>query len=223
MFRTLLFLLVTLAVPMAVAQQPLSSDAATAVVKEATRLVRENYVFADKVDGIVTRIEKQLADGRYAVTDPQQLATRLTEDLQAVTSDKHMSVKFNPEQAAGLRGPRAAGNDAFRQQQMTSSNYGILEMRVSPGQPQRALRHTRRFRNQRLGGDGDSSGNQYRVGTNRGRARHRGAGGRSAGRRACRCAEGAGRSGERSAEGRVAEGTGRVGGEEAVVRRVLNA
>ena len=77
MFR-MLFLLVTLAVPAAVAQQPLSSDAATAVVKEATRLVRENYVFADKVDGIVTRIEKQLADGRYAVTDPQQLATRLT-------------------------------------------------------------------------------------------------------------------------------------------------
>ena len=133
MFRTLLFLLVTLAVPTAVAQQPLSSDAATAVVKETNRLVRENYVFADRVDAIVARIDTHLADGRYAVTDPQQLATRLTEDLQAVTSDKHMSVKFNPEQAAGLRGPRVAGNDAFRQQQMTSSNYGILEMRVLPG------------------------------------------------------------------------------------------
>lgn len=133
MFRTLMLLLITAAVPAITTQQSLSSDAATAVVKETSRLVRENYVFADKADGIVSKLENQLADGRYAVTDPQQLATRLTEDLQAVTSDKHMSVKFNPEQAAGLRGPRAQGSDAFRQQQMTSSNYGILEMRVLAG------------------------------------------------------------------------------------------
>jgi hypothetical protein len=132
MFRTLLFLLVTLAVP-GVTQQGLSTEGATAVVRETSRLVRENYVFADKVDGIVARLDKELANGRYAVTDPQELATRLTEDLRSVTSDKHMSVKFSPEQAAGLRGPRVPGGDAFRQQQMTSSNYGILEMRVLPG------------------------------------------------------------------------------------------
>ena len=132
MFRTVLFLLVTLIVPVR-AEQPLAPEAAPAVVKETIRLVRQNYVFADKADGIVAKLEKGLGDGRYAVTDPQQLATRLTEDLQAVTRDKHMNVKFNPEQAAGLRGPGAAGNDAFRQQQMVSSNYGMSEMRVLPG------------------------------------------------------------------------------------------
>ena len=58
--------MVTLAVPAAIAPQSLSSDAATTVVKEMTRLVRENYVFADKVDGIVATIDKHLADGRYA-------------------------------------------------------------------------------------------------------------------------------------------------------------
>ena len=133
MFRTLLLLLITAAVPGILTQQSLSSDAPASVVKEMVRLVRENYVFADKVDGIVASLEKKLADGRYGVTDPQQLATRLTEDVQAVTSDKHMNVKFNPEQAAGLRGPGVAGNDAFRQQQMVSTNYGVLEMRVLPG------------------------------------------------------------------------------------------
>ena len=133
MFRTLLFLLISMAAAGDPAQPSLSSDTAASVVKEMARLVRENYVFADKADGIVAKLEKQLADGRYAVTDPQALATRLTEDLQAVTSDKHMSVKFNPEQAAGLSGPRGPGNDAFRQQQMVSSNYGVLEMRVLPG------------------------------------------------------------------------------------------
>ena len=132
MFRTLLFLLVTATVPAIATQQSLSSDAPAAVVKETVRLVRENYVFADKAEGIVSKLEKQLADGRYAVTDPQQLATRLTEDLQAVTSDKHMNVKFNPEQASGLRAPRTPDNDPFRQQ-MVSSNYGVLEMRVLPG------------------------------------------------------------------------------------------
>ena len=280
------------------------------------------------------------------MSDPQQLATRLTEDLQAVTSDKHMSVKFNPEQAAGLRGPRVAGNDAFRQQQMTSSNYGILEMRVLPGNvryvnispgflwdptgspqalddamrflgggdayildirtngggspatvryivshfmdpgqklmtyrigptrtsesrtgpvpagklpakplylltssrsasaaeefashiknfklgklvgrdnrrrrsSQRALRHTRRICDQCLGRDGDSPGDQYRMGGNGRCAGRPGAGGRSVGRCACRCVEGIGREGERTAESGVAEGVGRVGEEVAGMR-----
>ena len=132
MFRTLLLLLITVTVPGIVTQQTLSGDAPASVVKETVRLVRENYVFGEKVDGIVATLEKQLADGRYATTDPQQLATRLTEDLQAVTSDKHMNVKFNPERASGLRAPGTPGNDPFRQQ-MVASNYGILEMRVLSG------------------------------------------------------------------------------------------
>jgi len=132
MFRTLLLLVITALVPAIATQPALSSEAPASVVKETVRLVRENYVFAEKVDGIVARLEKQLAEGRYATTDPQQLATRLTEDLQAVTSDKHMNVKFNPEQASGLRAPRTPGNDPFRQQ-MVASNYGVLEMRVLSG------------------------------------------------------------------------------------------
>ena len=132
MFRTVLLMFVTLVLP-GITQQALSPEAPAAVVKETIRLVKQNYVFADKADAIVARLEQGLADGRYAAADPQQLAARLTEDLQGVTADKHMNVKFNPDQAAGLRGPGVAGNDAFRQQQMTSSNYGILEMRVLPG------------------------------------------------------------------------------------------
>ena len=133
MFRTLLLLLITAAVPGSWHNSHCPVTPLHRSSRKWSRLVRENYVFADKVDGIVASLEKKLADGRYAVTDPQQLATRLTEDVQAVTSDKHMNVKFNPEQAAGLRGPRVAGNDAFRQQQMVSANYGVLEMRVLPG------------------------------------------------------------------------------------------
>ena len=131
MFYALLLLtLVTL--PVMFTQPALSSEAATALVKETIRLVRQNYVFAYKADPIVAKLDKELAAGRYSVTDPQQLATRLTEDLQAVTRDKHMNVKFNPEQAAALRGSGAPGSDALRQQ-MTSTNYGIREMRVLPG------------------------------------------------------------------------------------------
>jgi TolA-binding protein len=134
MFRTLLFLLITVSVPPTPVQQPLSTDAASAVVKETVRLVRQNYVFSDKADGVVQSIEQHLAARRYSVADAQLLATRLTEDLQAVTRDKHMNVKFNPEQATALRGPRSGGDaDAFRLQQMASSNYGIPELKVLPG------------------------------------------------------------------------------------------
>ena len=134
MIRTTLLLLTALAGPAIITGGQLSGEAASAVVKETARLVRQNYVFADKADAIVKQLEKGLADGRYAVGDPQQLATRVTEDLQAVTRDKHMRVSFNPGQAAALRSPGPAGDaDALRQQQMTSSNYGIAEMKVLPG------------------------------------------------------------------------------------------
>ena len=133
MIRSMLLLLIAAAAPAAVAAGQVSGDTASALVKETIRLVRQNYVFAEKADAITGHLEKQLAAGRYAVADPQELAAKLTEDMQGVTSDKHMSVKFNPEQAANLRRPQGPGGAGFGAQQMAATNYGVPELKVLPG------------------------------------------------------------------------------------------
>ena len=128
------FALATTAVGVAQTSVPTADIART--VDEIVRLVKQRYVFPAKADAIVTLLRKGVADGRYAGKTPQEVAAAMTEDLQSVTRDKHMNVKYNPQQAAGLvapGGPTApAGADAFYAKMMATSNYGIPELKVMP-------------------------------------------------------------------------------------------
>jgi hypothetical protein len=122
----------TLAAPPEVEQ-----DTATGLVNATARFVRENYVFPDRAAAIEAQLRQSLAAGRYRGLDGPELAARLTEDLQAVTQDKHMNVKHNPAQArelatGGPGGPGPAGN-AYMAEMMARSNYGVPELRALPG------------------------------------------------------------------------------------------
>jgi hypothetical protein len=143
MLRTTLALcLITLAPLGALAQQTAqqkpSGETIAATVEETVRLIKENYVFAEKADAIVARIRERHAAGRYDAADAATVAARLTEDMQAATNDKHMSVAFDPPRAAAIIAaqsaakPPAGGNDFFTQL-MRTSNYGVPELRVLPG------------------------------------------------------------------------------------------
>lgn len=133
---TLLLLLLVAALPL-VAQQPLSKETVATTVDETIRLIKEKYVFPEKADAVVERIREARAAGRYAVADAGELAARLTADMQAVTADKHMSVAFDPPRAASLpplntAGP-GGGPAGFFAQLMTTTNYGVPELKVLPG------------------------------------------------------------------------------------------
>jgi hypothetical protein len=54
------------------------------------------YVFADKAEQMATRIREARNAGEYAgITDGHELAWRLTNDLFAVTGDKHLGVDYS--------------------------------------------------------------------------------------------------------------------------------
>ena len=83
---------------------------ATAIQK----LLDQNYVLPEarpKFDAVLSR---SIAAGRYDISDPNELVTRLNQDLHTVTPDKHLGVMYDPETSAKLAaaGPDAGADDA---------------------------------------------------------------------------------------------------------------
>lgn len=72
----------------------LDAAARRGVVDEAAKRLTQEYVFPDVGRRAATALSENLAAGQYdAITDPDAFARRLTEDLAAVTHDKHLRVR----------------------------------------------------------------------------------------------------------------------------------
>ncbi len=57
-----------------------------------------NYVFPEIATKMISSIESKLGNGDYkSIQDPQEFATTLTADLQAISNDKHLRVNFAPD------------------------------------------------------------------------------------------------------------------------------
>ena len=76
------------------------------VVDSVARVTEQNYVFADTGRMVADYLRKQLRDGAYrSVVELAQLADRLTTDMQAVNSDRHLYVTYG----GGSGSPSDAG------------------------------------------------------------------------------------------------------------------
>ncbi|MER5635406.1 S41 family peptidase [Kitasatospora sp. NPDC002227] len=77
----------------------LQPEQITGIVEETARLTEEGYVFAEIGTGIATVLRDRLAAGHYhAAQDPEELGKLVTEDLQSVNGDRHLRLKFHPEE-----------------------------------------------------------------------------------------------------------------------------
>ncbi|MEO8176533.1 MAG: S41 family peptidase [Sphingomicrobium sp.] len=127
---------------LAAAAQP--APAAVTVDGEAAvagirRILSQNYVLPEvrpKLDAILS---KGLSEGRYDVADPNILAERINQDLKSVAHDKHLSIDYNPADAAELAAqPPGAGADdapptAADIRAAEHRNHGIVQMKLLPG------------------------------------------------------------------------------------------
>ncbi|MDB5934828.1 MAG: peptidase [Massilia sp.] len=60
--------------------------------------IRDHYVFPQKAAEVETLLRQRQRNGAYdAISDGEQLATTLTEDMASVAADKHMRVDFSPD------------------------------------------------------------------------------------------------------------------------------
>ncbi len=133
-FRLAVLCLVTLSVVsigFAQPEQPdLTVDAATRtqVIDTILKRLNESYVFPEVAKKMEQSIRDKVAKKEYEqITSAKQLATTLTDDLQAVSHDKHLRVRYSHE-AIPERGPRREPTAEEREQRrrdLTWMNHGF--------------------------------------------------------------------------------------------------
>ncbi|MCA9759734.1 MAG: hypothetical protein KDA27_28310, partial [Candidatus Eisenbacteria bacterium] len=84
------------------------------VLAELARLLEDLYVIPEMARSLISMIEANRAAGRYdALADPNDFARALTDDMQALSGDKHLRVMFGesiPQQVVVVRrGPESEG------------------------------------------------------------------------------------------------------------------
>jgi hypothetical protein len=110
------------------------------VVEGAARLLQEFYVFPDVAKRTASRLEAQQRRGDYrGITDGEVFAVRLSDDLTALSGDKHFGVDYftrdmPPEEPSSRPHPDprklAASNCGFEKADHYPPNIGYLKLNV---------------------------------------------------------------------------------------------
>jgi len=119
-------------------QPDLTIDAATRteVVHNVLQRLKESYVFPDVASKMAEAVRERAGRGEYEkITSAKAFAQKLTEDLQAVSRDKHLRVRYShrplPERPQRPE-PTAEEREQFRQE-MSRINYGFEKVERLPG------------------------------------------------------------------------------------------
>jgi hypothetical protein len=119
-------------------QQDLTIDAATRiqVVDAILKRLNDSYVFPEVAKKMETSIRERVAKKEYdQITSAKQFATTLTNDLQAVSHDKHLRVRYSFESIPerGQRREPTAEEREQRKNALTWTNHGFGKVERLPG------------------------------------------------------------------------------------------
>jgi hypothetical protein len=131
-----------LAAGAALAQQPeqpdLTIDAATRtrVIDGVLKRLNDSYVFPEVAKKMEQSISERVSKKEYdQVTSAKEFASKLTNDLQAVSNDKHLRVRYS-NRAIPERGPRREPTAEEREEnkrELTWMNHGFSKVERLPG------------------------------------------------------------------------------------------
>jgi hypothetical protein len=138
------------------AQPDATVDAATRkqVIEALAKNLEERYVFPDIAKQMSTDMRERMQKGEYdQVTSASAFAKLLTEQLRAVSHDKHLSVNYSADPLDG-RDPDAQPTEAEREKDrrfFNRINYGFEKLERMPGNI--GYLNLRGFADPELGGD----------------------------------------------------------------------
>ena len=113
------------------AAAPLPPGTGREVVGRLAPLLQREYIFPDLADQAATRLQQRLDEGRYAAaTSRESLARLLTEDLFAVTRDRHLVVNVVD---VVPQSPAAAAPAESRELDARRTNFGVRQAGILPG------------------------------------------------------------------------------------------
>jgi C-terminal processing protease CtpA/Prc len=121
-------------VALAQPEQPdLTIDAATRtqVIDTILKRLNESYVFPDVAKKMDQSIRERVANKEYdQIASARQFAVKLTSDLQAISSDKHLRVRYSHESlpARPERGEPTAEEREQRRRELSWMNHGFVKV-----------------------------------------------------------------------------------------------
>jgi C-terminal processing protease CtpA/Prc len=68
------------------------------IIDRTRALLGEHYVFPDVAEKLDALLAARLASGTYDVAAPEELGVLVTEDLQSANGDRHLRLKFHPDE-----------------------------------------------------------------------------------------------------------------------------
>jgi retinol-binding protein 3 len=124
----------------------LDRNTKTKTIKKISNLLEKNYVFLETAKKMSEFIKAKLNNNGYdSINDGAQFAEILTSDLQSISKDRHLRVRFYPEYAAKLKEMKEKGVDpdeekefiermkyenyAFRKVERLEGNIGYIDFR----------------------------------------------------------------------------------------------
>ncbi len=124
--------------PAATAQGTLAAGEQSVTIDSLIRSLEENYVFPQMAKEVGQHLrQKQKAGAFNGLTEPVAFADRLTEEIQFITNDKHLRVRFDPEGAARMRASAEEEEDDGPNPEwikhMARDNYGFQEVKILEG------------------------------------------------------------------------------------------
>lgn len=109
--------------------KPLTADARNQIVAGAAKALREGYVFPKTGEEMAASVEKKLKEGAYdTIGDEFSFARSLTDDLRAISHDKHLGVVFSPARQGADSGHIMPTADRMRRE-----NYAFRKVEIMPG------------------------------------------------------------------------------------------
>jgi hypothetical protein len=130
------------------AGEPVNAAMRAKIVDRVSAALNETYVFPDVARKMEASLRKKLKAGAYdKIANSAELAEVLTRDLQEVSKDKHLTLRFAPTPPPGLdaKGPGdpaaraqlrrelAAVNFGFEKVERLTGNVGYLDLRAFIG------------------------------------------------------------------------------------------
>lgn len=109
------------------------------VIDSISTILKSSYVFPEVALKMTDFLKTQLQDNKYdGIKEAHEFAQKLTEDIQSVSKDLHLRVRFNPEQIARRRNAEFSAEDSIalaerRLRNNRRSNYGFREAKILDG------------------------------------------------------------------------------------------
>src|SRR6476661_7316163 len=108
----------------------------TQVIDGILKRLNDSYVFPETAKKMEQSIRERQSNKEYEqVTSAKEFATKLTNDLQAVSHDKHLRVRYSYD-ALPDRGPKREPTAEEREQEkreLTWMNHGFTKVERLPG------------------------------------------------------------------------------------------